>query len=73
MEILFAGNVEAMLSEVTAAVMLVFSLLYTPCIAAIASVKRELGTKWAILLVAWQCILAWICSFIVFMILGFII
>ena len=73
MKILFSGQLTAALTIRSSVSLLVFSLLYTPCIAAIASVKRELGTKWAILLVAWQCILAWICSFIVFMILGFII
>lgn len=73
MKILFSGQLTAALTIRSSVSLLVFSLLYSPCIAAIASVKRELGTKWAILLVAWQCILAWICSFIVFMILGFII
>ena len=73
MKILFSGQLTAALTIRSSVSLLVFSLLYTPCIAAIVSVKRELGTKWAILLVAWQCILAWICSFIVFMILGFII
>ena len=73
MKILFSGQLTEALTIRSSVSLLVFSLLYTPCIAAIASVKRELGTKWAILLVAWQCILAWICSFIVFMILGFII
>ena len=73
MKILFSGQLTAALTIRSSVSLLVFSLLYTPCIAAIVSVKRELGTKWAILLVAWQCILAWICSFIVFIILGFII
>lgn len=73
MKILFSGQLTAALTIRSSVSLLVFSLLYSPCIAAIASVKRELGTKWAILLVAWQCILAWICSFIVFMIFGFII
>lgn len=72
MKILFSGQLTAALTIRSSVSLLVFSLLYSPCIAAIASVKRELGSKWAILLVAWQCILAWICSFIVFMILGFI-
>ena len=43
---------------------LIFSLLYTPCVAAIASVKRELGWKWSAGLVVWQCVLAWIVSFL---------
>ena len=49
----------------TAIIFLVFSLLYTPCIAAIAAVKRELGTKGAVLLVLMQCAIAWIVCFIV--------
>lgn len=49
----------------TAAVFLVFTLLYTPCVAAIASVKRELGGKWAFLVMALQCGIAWIVAFFV--------
>lgn len=45
--------------------LLVFSLLYSPCVAAIASVKRELGTRWAIGLALWQCMIAWIAALIV--------
>ena len=73
MKILFAGNIATALTIRSALSLLVFSLLYSPCIAAIASVKRELGSKWAFLMVAWQCLLAWCCSFIVFMISGFFI
>lgn len=65
MEILFGGNVGVAITHLTAASMLVFSLLYTPCVAAVASVKRELGTKWAIALVFWQCIIAWLVAYIV--------
>ena len=68
LEILFEGGVENALSQAAAASLLVFSLLYTPCIAAIASVKRELGLKWAIALVVWQCALAWLCAFVVYLI-----
>ena len=72
LEILFAGGVESILSPLTVASLLVFSLLYTPCVAAVASVKRELGTKWAIGVVVFQCALAWLCAFTVRMIgLGF--
>nr|WP_294427980.1 ferrous iron transport protein B [uncultured Treponema sp.] len=60
LEILFAGGVETVLSTLSAASLLVFSLLYTPCVAAIASVKRELGAKWAAGVVIWQCAIAWI-------------
>lgn len=65
LQILFAGGVQTALSQQAAASLLVFSLLYTPCIAAIASVKRELGAKWAAGLVLWQCALAWIAAFLV--------
>ena len=43
----------------TALTMLAFSLLYTPCVAAIASIRRELGRKWAAGVVVWQCAIAW--------------
>ena len=62
LEILFAGNVASELSPLSAASLLVFSLLYSPCIAAVASIKRELGARWAIALAAWQCIIAWVCA-----------
>jgi ferrous iron transport protein B len=45
--------------------MLVFSLLYTPCVAAVASIRREMGRKWAIYVVLWQCVIAWLAAFIV--------
>lgn len=48
-----------------AVVFLIFTLLYTPCVAAIASVKRELGGKWAVLVVIMQCVIAWIAAFAV--------
>lgn len=53
-----------------AAALLVFCLLYTPCVAAIASVKRELGGKWAAAMVFGQCFIAWIASFAVYHIVG---
>ncbi len=62
LEILFSGGVETVLSTVEAASLLVFSLLYTPCVAAVASVKRELGSKWALFLVFWQCAIAWVAA-----------
>ncbi len=64
MEILFNGAVDNAITSLTAASMLIFSLLYTPCIAAIASVKRELGAKWAFTLVIWQCVIAWFMAFL---------
>ena len=69
MEILFAGGIEASLALPSAASLLVFSLLYSPCVAAIASVKRELGRRWAFAMVFWQCLLAWIFAFIVYSII----
>ncbi len=60
LEVLFSGNVATMISPITAGTILVFSLLYTPCVAAIATVKRELGGKWAVAVVFWQCAIAWI-------------
>ena len=59
-EMLFAA-----LAPLAAASLLVFSLLYTPCVAAIASVKRELGGKWAAGVVLWQCAIAWLAAFVV--------
>ena len=53
------------ISPLAAASLLVFCLLYTPCVAAIASVKRELGTRWAALMVVFQCAVAWICALLV--------
>ena len=64
-----AGGVTAAMTGLAAAVMLVFSLLYTPCVAAVASIKRELGRKWALCIVVWQCAIAWGAAFIVRLIL----
>ena len=65
MEILFAGDIRAALTPVAAATLLVFSLLYTPCVASIAAIRRELGGKWAVGVVIWQCVVAWIVAFFV--------
>lgn len=70
LEVLFSGSISTVLSPLTAGSLLVFSLLYTPCIAAIASVKRELGGKWAVSMVIWQCIVAWVAAFAVYLIGG---
>ena len=64
-QILFGGSISSVMAPVTAATLLVFSLLYTPCVAAVASIKREMGMKWAVNVVIWQCIIAWIVAFIV--------
>ena len=63
--VLFGGSISTVLSSATAAYILVFSLLYTPCVAAIASVKRELGSRWAVGVVIWQCVIAWVAAWIV--------
>jgi ferrous iron transport protein B len=57
-------HVLAALSPLSVAALLVFCLLYTPCIAAIASIKRELGGRWATNIVIGQCVIAWICAFL---------
>lgn len=65
------GSTEALQSTLTAVgagSLLVFCLLYTPCVAAIASVKRELGGKWATLMVIGQCVIAWLAAFAVYQI-----
>ena len=63
--ILYPGEITAAMNGVAAASLLVFSLLYTPCVAAVASVKRELGHKWAVGMVVWQCLIAWIFAVLV--------
>jgi ferrous iron transport protein B len=65
MEVLFGDSIASVITPLSAASLLVFSLLYTPCVAAIAAVRRELGNKWAIGVVGWQCMVAWIAAFIV--------
>ena len=55
----------AVLTPLSAASLLVFCLLYTPCVAAVASIKRELGSKWAVCVVLGHCVIAWICAFLV--------
>jgi len=63
LEVLYPDGVETALTTASALTLLVFSLLYTPCVAAIASVKREMGWKWGAGLVVWQCIIAWAAAF----------
>ncbi len=69
MEILFAGSLSSIFTTATAAAMLTFSLIYTPCVAAIAAVRREMGGRWALAMVLWQCFVAWIVALIVRMVL----
>ena len=59
------SSISTVLTPLAATSLLAFCLLYTPCVAAITSVKRELGTKWAIWVVIFQCVIAWIVAFIV--------
>lgn len=59
------SSISSVLTPLSAASLLAFCLLYTPCVAAITSVKRELGTMWAIWVVIFQCVVAWIVAFIV--------
>ena len=65
LEILFGADVTSAISTSSAAALLVFSLLYTPCVAATAAIRRELGTRWAAAVVIWQCVIAWIGAFLV--------
>ena len=58
-------EITAILTPLASASLLVFCLLYTPCIAAIASIKRELGGKWAVGIVVWQCAVAWAAALVV--------
>jgi ferrous iron transport protein B len=60
------ASLSSMFGTLSAFVFLVFSLLYTPCVAAIAAVKRELGGKWALIVVVSQCCVAWLISFLVY-------
>ncbi len=68
MELLFAGEVASALTPLAAATMLVFGLLYKPCVAAIASIRRELGGRWALFVIAEQCVIAWLAALVVRMI-----
>ena len=69
--VLTAGiDITSLLTPLATASLLVFCLLYTPCVAAIASIKRELGGKWAVLVVVMQCVIAWLCAFAVYLIGG---
>lgn len=67
LEVLFQGiALPSFLSLASVSSLLVFCLLYTPCVAAIAAIKQELGTKWAIFVILFQCSIAWLCSLIVY-------
>ena len=66
MEVLFGGiaGIQSVLNTASAASILVFSLLYAPCVAAVASIKREMGNRWAVGVVVWQCAIAWVAALI---------
>lgn len=70
MEVLFGTAITEVISPLTAATMLTFSLLYTPCVAAIAAIRRELGGKWAAGVVVGQCVIAWLAALLVRICLG---
>ena len=65
--VLFSTNslAESVLTPLSAASLLTFCLLYTPCVAAVTAVKRELGTGWAWWVVVFQCLVAWLAAFVV--------
>ena len=65
LNILYSDGLQNTMTTLSASCLLVFSLLYTPCVAAIAAVKRELGLKWAVTVVVWQCVIAWFAALIV--------
>ena len=65
LEVLFGGTIGSILSPLSAGSLPVLSLLYTPCVAAVASVRRELGGKWAAGLALWQCLIAWVVAFVI--------
>ncbi len=65
LNVLYAGGVAKALTPLAAGSLLVFSLLYTPCVAAVAAIRRELGGKWAVAVVIFQCAIAWVVAFAV--------
>ena len=70
LEVSFGASIRSIMDPVSAAAMLVFSLLYTPCVAAVAAIRRELGSRWAFGIVLWQCLVAWLVAFLVKILLG---
>ncbi len=66
LEVLFGaqGGVANAITPAAAGSLLVFSLLYTPCVAAVAAIRRELGRSWAAGVVVWQCVVAWLAAFV---------
>lgn len=70
LQVLFGSSVATVITPLAAASLLTFCLLYTPCVAAIAAVKRELGTRWALGMIVFQCAIAWVAAFLVYMVGG---
>ena len=62
LSILAGTNIQGIMTPLSAASFLTFCLLYTPCVAAVSSIRRELGAKWAICIVILQCVVAWLCA-----------
>ena len=65
MQMLFPANLSTVLSTASALAMLAFSLLYTPCVAAIAAIRREMGNRWAAGVIIWQCAVGWVVAWII--------
>ena len=72
LQVLYPGDITSAITVAGALSLLVFSLLYTPCVAAVAAIRRELGRKWALALVLWQCAIAWIAAVIVHILTHFL-
>ena len=67
-----ADMLPQLMTRTTALALLVFCLLYTPCVAAIATIRRELGSRWAVGIMVGQCLIAWLCAFLLTLILTLI-
>ncbi len=65
-------NIATVMTPISAVSMLVFCLLYTPCVAAIAAVRRELGTGWTLFVVLFQCTVAWLVALVAYLVAGWI-
>ena len=70
LQILFGGSIAGFMTAASAGSLLVFSLLYAPCVAAVAAIKRELGKGWMGFVILWQCFVAWVAAFITYLILS---
>ncbi len=67
--LLCGAPVDAVFTTATACAMMVFCLLYTPCVATIATIRRELGNMWALVVLVFQCALAWLCALLTLLVL----